>query len=86
MNEFNDYVIAQFSAGVTHLCKAPFASMIKEGDLVVVDGYGKGTVLAVETANGSNNLLELLAKIDYDIFRINAVYSKREIKWGTDDE
>lgn len=89
MNEFNDYLIAQFNSGAK-LCKAPFASMVKAGDLVEIKGiYGKGKVVAVETASKNNNLFNLLNKLNYPeekSYKVKAIYSKKEIEWGTDDE
>lgn len=84
MNEFNDYMMAEFNSGV-RLCKAPFASMVKAGDLVEVKGvFGKGEVVAVETASKNNNMINLLAKINYpeeDAYKVSAIYSKKEIEW-----
>lgn len=89
MNEFNDYVVAEFNSGV-RLCKAPFSSMVKEGDLVEVKGiYGKGKVLAAETAIKSNNMLNLLAKINYpekEAYNVSAIYSKKEIEWEKEND
>ena len=88
MSEFNDYVVAEFNSGV-RLCKAPFASMVKEGDLIEVKGiYGKGKVLAAEASSTNDRMLKLLAKInpEKEAYKVSAIYSKKEIEWGTDDE
>lgn len=88
MNEFNDYLMARFNSGVK-LCKAPFASMVKAGDLVEVKGvYGKGKVVAVETASKNNNLFNLLNKINYPeekACKVSAIYSKKEIEWEKEE-
>lgn len=89
MNGFNDYLIARFNSGIK-VCKAPFASMVKAGDLVEVKGiYGKGTVMATESASKNNTLLGLIEKINYpeeEAYEVSAIYSKKEITWGADDE
>lgn len=89
MNGFNDYVIAQFTYGIK-VCKAPFASMIKAGDLVEVKHiHGKGKVIAAESASDNNSLLDLIKMANYpekEAFEVTAIYSKKEIKWGNNDE
>lgn len=89
MSEFYDYLVADFSSGV-QLCKAPFASMVKEGDLVEVIGdYGKHTVLAVETASDNNNLLNLLTKINCPkegAYKVSTIYSKKVIEWSKEND
>lgn len=89
MNEFNDYVMVEFDFGV-RLCKAPFASMVKAGDLVEAKGVcGKGKVVAVETASKNNNMLNLLAKINYpeeEAYKVKAIYSKKEIEWEKEND
>lgn len=84
MSEFNDYVVAEFNSGV-RLCKAPFASMVKEGDLIEVSGlYGKGKVMAVEATSTNDRMLNLLSKINSPAtgtFKVSAIYSKKEIEW-----
>lgn len=88
MNEFNDYLVAKFSSGVK-LCKAPFASMVKAGDLVEINCvYGKGKVVAVETASKNNNLFNLFEKINYPeekAYKVKAIYSKKEIEWEKEE-
>lgn len=88
-NGFNDYLIAQFTSGIK-VCKAPFASMIKAGDLVEVKHiYGKGKVIAAESASDNNSLLDLIKMANYpdkEAFEVTAIYSKKEIKWGNEDE
>ena len=89
MNDFYDYVMAEFHSGI-RLCKAPFASLIKEGDLIEVKGlYGKGKVLAAEASSKGNNVLTLLAKINYpekEAYKISTIYSKKEIDWKEDEQ
>ena len=87
MNEFNDYVVAEFNPGVW-LCKAPFASMVKDGDLIEVNGYGKGEVLAVESTSTNDRMLNLLAKINpgKEVYKVSAIYSKKEIEWKEDGQ
>ena len=88
MNEFYDYVMAEFDSGV-RLCKAPFASLIKEGDLIEVKGvYGKGRVVAAETASKSNSMLNLLAKINpgEEAYKVSTIYSKKEIEWKEEEK
>lgn len=83
MSEFNDYVVAEFNSGV-RLCKAPFASMVKEGDLIEVKGiYGKGKVLAVEATSTNDRMMKLLTKInpEKETYKVKAIYSKKEIDW-----
>lgn len=83
MSEFNDYVVAEFNSGV-RLCKAPFASMVKEGDLIEVSGlYGKGKVLAVEATSTNDRMLNLLAKINpgQEACKVSAIYSRKVIEW-----
>lgn len=84
MNGFNDYLIARFNSGIK-VCKAPFASLVKAGDLVEVKGiYGKGTVIATESASENNTLLGLIEKINFPeegAYEVSAIYSKKEIKW-----
>ena len=38
MNDFNEYVVAEFDFGI-RLCKAPFTSMVKKGDLITEKTY-----------------------------------------------
>lgn len=89
MNGFNDYLIARFNSGIK-VCKAPFASLVKAGDLVEVTGiYGKGIVMATESASKNNTLLGLIEKINYpkeEAYEVSAIYSKKVITWGADDE
>ena len=88
MNNFNEYVVAEFHSGI-RLCKAPFTSMINEGDLIEVKGiYGKGKVLAVEATSINDRMLNLLAKInpEKETFKILPAYSKKEIDWKEDEE
>ena len=88
MNKFYDYVVARFNSGV-QLCKAPFTSMVKEGDLIEVNGiYGKGKVLAVEATSTNDRMLNLLAKINpgKEACKVSAIYSKEEIEWKEDEE
>lgn len=90
MNEFNDYLLVEFDYGVK-LCKAPFASMVKAGDLVEAEYVsGKGKVLAAETASKNNNLFNLLDKINYpekkEAFKVKAIYSKKEIEWEKEND
>lgn len=89
MNDFYDYVMAEFQSGV-RLCKAPFASMIKEGDLIKVKGlYGKGKVVAVETTSANNKMLSLLAKINYpenEAYKVSIIYSKKFIEWSKEND
>lgn len=89
MDDFYDYVVAEFQSGV-RLCKAPFASLIKDGDLIEAKGvYGKGKVLAAETSSKSNNMLKLLDTINYpekEAYKISAIYSKKEIDWKEDEQ
>ena len=88
MNDFNEYAVAEFDFGI-RLCKAPFTSMINEGDLIEVKGiYGKGKVLAVEATSINDRMLNLLDKInpEKETFKILAVYSKKEINWKEDEE
>ena len=83
MDKIYDYAIVVFSDGVL-FCKAPFGYSIKPGDLVELEeGDKKGKVLAVEMATESNNMLNLLDKINYagEAEKITAVYSKKEIEW-----
>ena len=87
-NEFNDYVVAEFTSGV-RLCKAPFASMVKPGDLVEVKGiYGKGKVLATEATSANDRMLKLLAKInpEKEAYKVSAIYSKKEIEWKEEEK
>lgn len=87
--DFNYYVMAEFNSGV-RLCKAPFASMVKVGDLVEANGvYGKGKVVAVESASTNNNLLNLLIKINYpkeEAYEVSAIYSKKVIGWSKEND
>lgn len=88
--DFNYYVMAKFNSGV-RLCKAPFASsMVKVGDLVKANGvYGKGKVVAVETASTNNNLLNLLIKINYpkkEAYEVSVIYSKKVIEWSKEND
>lgn len=89
MNDFNDYVMAEFQSGI-RLCKAPFASLIKEGDLIEVSGlYGKGKVMAVETTSTNDRMLNLLTKINSPatgIYKVSAIYSKKFVEWKDEDE
>lgn len=87
MKEFSDYLLVEFDSGVK-LCKAPFASMVKAGDLVEAGIFGKGKVLAAESASKNNNLFNLLEKINYpeeEAFKVNAIYSKKEIEWEKEE-
>lgn len=88
MNDFNEYVVAEFGSDIL-LCKAPFTSMVKEGDLIEANGlYGKGKVLAVEATSTNDRMLNLLAKINYpekEAYKVSAVYSKKEIEWKEDE-
>ena len=87
--EYNEYMIAEFDFGI-RLCKAPFTSMIHEGDLIEVkEAYGKGKVMAVEATSTNDRMLNLLYKINYpekEAFNVSAVYSKKEIDWKEDEE
>ena len=87
--EYNEYVVAEFQSGI-RLCKAPFTSMIHEGDLIEAKGlYGKGKVLAVEATSTNDRMLNLIDKINYpgkEAFKVSAVYSKKEIDWKEDEE
>ena len=89
MNDFNEYLVAEFDFGI-RLCKAPFTSMVKKGDLIEVkEAYGKGKVMAVEATSINDRMLNLLAKINYHekgTFKVSAVYSKKEIEWKEDKE
>ena len=83
MNDFNEYLVAEFDFGI-RLCKAPFTSMVKEGDLIEVKGIDKkGKVLAVEATSINDRMLNLLDKINpgKKAFKVSAVYSKKEIDW-----
>lgn len=87
MDKIYDYAIVEFSDGVL-FCKAPFGYSIKPGDLVELEeGDKKGKVLAVEMATESNNMLNLLSKINYanEAEKITAVYSKKEIEWKEEE-
>ena len=87
--EYNEYVVAEFQSGI-RLCKAPFTSMISEGDLIEAKGlYGKGKVMAVEATSTNDRMLNLLDKINYpekEAFKVLAVYRKKEIDWKEDEE
>ena len=86
--EYNEYMIAEFQSGI-RLCKAPFTSMIHEGDLIEAKGlYGKGKVLAVEATSTNDRMLKLLDEINpgKEAFKVSAVYSKKEIDWKEDEE
>ena len=89
MNDFNEYVVVEFQSGI-RLCKAPFTSMIHEGDLIEANGlYGKGKVMAVEATSTNDRMLNLLDKINYpekEAFKVSAVYSKKEIDWKEEEE
>ncbi|AVJ48884.1 hypothetical protein [Lactobacillus phage PMBT4] len=89
MNGFNDYLVARFNSGIK-VCKAPFASLAKPGDLVEVKGtYGKGTVLATESASKSNPILGLIEKINFPeegAYNVTAIYSKKEIEWKEEEK
>lgn len=89
MNDFSDYVVAEFHSGF-RLCKAPFASMVKEGDLVEVSGlYGKGKVVAVETTSTNDRMLNLLTKINYpekEAYKISVIYSQKIIEWKEEEK
>lgn len=87
-NKIYDYAIAVFSSGLW-FCKVPFGCSIKPGDLVdIAKASGRGRVLAVEMATENNTMLNLLSAINYsgEAEKILAIYSKKEIEWGTDDE
>nr|DAQ18355.1 MAG TPA: hypothetical protein [Caudoviricetes sp.] len=87
--EYSEYVVAEFQSGI-RLCKAPFTSMINEGDLIEAKGlYGKGKVMAVEATSTNDRMLNLLDKINYpekEAFKVLAVYRKKEIEWKEDEE
>ena len=87
--EYNEYMVAEFQSDI-RLCKAPFTSMVKEGDLIEAKGlYGKGKVMAVEATGTNDRMLKLLDKINYpekEAFKVSAVYSKKEIEWKEDEE
>ena len=88
MNDFNEYVVAEFDFGI-RLCKAPFTSMVKEGDLIEVkEAYGKGKVMAVEATSINDRMLKLLSEINpgKEAFKVSAIYSKKEIEWKEDEE
>lgn len=88
MNDFNNYVVAEFTSGV-RLCKLPFVSMVKEGDLIEVKGiYGKGKVLATATTSANDRMLNLLAKINpgEEAYKVSTVYSKKEIEWKEEEK
>lgn len=87
MDKIYDYAIVVFSDGVL-FCKVPFGYSIKPGDLVdLEEGDKKGKVLAVEMATESNNMLNLLDKINYsgEAEKITAIYSKKKIEWKEEE-
>ena len=87
MNDFNEYLVAEFDFGI-RLCKAPFTSMIHEGDLIEVKGIDKkGKVLAVETTSTNDRMLNLLDKINpgKKAFKVSAIYRKKEIDWEEEE-
>lgn len=88
MDKIYNYAIAKFDTGL-RFCRAPFSYSIKSGDLVDIDsGSRKGKVLAVEIATENNTMLNLLTKVNYsgEAEKITAVYSKKEITWGAEND
>lgn len=88
MDKFYNYAIVKFDPTRVWLCRAPFGYSIKPGDLVDTERHGRGEVLAVEMATENNSMINLLDKINYPngIENIDTVYSKKDVKWGTEND